>query len=217
MIESLFSVFMSKIADSAIGWGTGKVLDVVTRCYKCEEPTETKLANVQTNHLECPNCNAHATQFTHACPATIQPVTLQIGHAAAGFVDRPFNRVNTWFRGIQLVIPYRIQLQGLTRRTVRIDYKLTDGSRQLHGTSVLAPASDSQIFDLKWKIDEGSLKGKTKNKATKDDCNCAACQRERRHSHPFQEISNFELTIVTETREELCKHLRYITPFKESS
>lgn len=62
----LVTVFVNK----AFEWGVGKTLDVLWQCV-CEEKKDERIANVQFNHYECPNCHKSHRQFTNACNHTI--------------------------------------------------------------------------------------------------------------------------------------------------
>lgn len=162
MIDPLFSVFLSKVGDAAIGWGVGRALDVVTKCYRCTEPSNGRIGNQQLNFIECRNCHATVHQYTHACEATIRPVTLQVAHASIGFLDKPydfaFTKVSTGLFSsthnlTALIIPYHLELHALQQRTAKLEFSLSDVNGVfLTSEHVVAPSRPVESFDLNWNI-----------------------------------------------------------------
>jgi cephalosporin hydroxylase len=61
----------------------GTLFPVRATCPTCQHSFGIRIWNVRWNQFNCPRCRASVRQFTNACPATIDPVTRQVGHVSA--------------------------------------------------------------------------------------------------------------------------------------
>ena len=73
------------VISGAIGWGTGKVLDAVVECLRCQYRFEDRLGNVQLNTIGCTNCWCEVAQFVNACDYTLTEGK-RVGMVAATFL-----------------------------------------------------------------------------------------------------------------------------------
>lgn len=142
----LFSMFLH----GAMSWGVGRILEVVTRCFRCGQQDERDIGNVQTNWLECSNCHEELEQFTNACDFTVDRRSQEIGHAIWG----PWEYKYEWVKegGIfqptnhMLRIPFRIRTRGLSGRAIVVETELSryrDESFITSHESVIYPSSNA--------------------------------------------------------------------------
>ena len=222
MIDPLFTVFLSKIGDSSLSWGVGKVLDVVANCFKCSEPNPNKIANQQLNIIECKNCSVASNQFTHACEQTIRTENLQIVHAAVGFKSVPSTllyseRSKGWFSSERYVsgidIPFHIQCHALHHRTARVDCTL-QGAIVGEQSRVISTIKPADAFDLNWKLDQFAVSDES---GAQHGCNCSSCQRKRAQFRGSAgalrangSIATLTIRVTTDSGQLLSTHNRYI-------
>lgn len=158
MLPSLFGVFLAKASEAALGWAVGRSLDVVVKCFQCREPTTDSIANGRANTLGCRNCHLTQDQFTHATDSTILRPTLQIGHAAIGFLQHPFrSRYRLLSSKLKsLEIPYAIRTEALCQRTAKVTCRLSS-NKTIETSKVISPRTEIEVADHLWTIPRGSF------------------------------------------------------------
>lgn len=193
----LFSVFLNSLLSRAVDWAMGQILDVRSRCPVCGQRASLHIGNLQLNHMECSNCHKVTSQFTNACDFTISKQTLQIGHAALSNGSFLYDWVG-FYQFImlsKLVVPFNIQADGLSSRTLVLESllrKFDDDKVVASRRTVLAPGSQS----AQWK----------------DHC----------HEWPGRTLINVkspvlicDARILSEFRDVLTEHRHVIKPFRD--
>jgi cephalosporin hydroxylase len=75
----LFDVFL----EDALIAPAGALMSVKVNCPTCLKLSTARIWNHRENLLTCPQCRWSTRQFTHACSATVDPLTNRIGRVAA--------------------------------------------------------------------------------------------------------------------------------------
>lgn len=144
----------SLVLQSAIGWGVGRILDVVARCVHCGDPTPQEIGNVQSNDIYCSNCHSSNIQFTNACDFTVNRRTMEIGQ---GLICPDGNK---WrWNGERVYIPHFIRLVGLRGRDVMLKTVIkTYDSEELVAShsNILSPNYDSSRYEDYWHSFDGA-------------------------------------------------------------
>ncbi|MGP1384506.1 MAG: hypothetical protein ACTS2F_13155, partial [Thainema sp.] len=163
----------SMILESAVGWGVGQILDVITGCSECGQKDDQTIGNIQENNISCSNCHCKVTQFTNACDFTFNSKTYEIGQAhiwtpesdwtweksnknPLNFVDKIFGSKNS--RGVHssqqfLNIERSVRVRGLRGRSIVCCAELKDyesGNIIASHNSIINPSYEDVTFNNKW-------------------------------------------------------------------
>ena len=132
-------------------WGIGTTLDVLVKCFKCNQQDKTQIKNVAYNHIVCSNCHRVNKQFTNACDTSVDKHSMQIGQVALGSSQDKWKYDSPWFSNEEpsLYIPHDIRLIGLDKRTLvlKSELKSFETGKLIHSKStVLVPSNDDTKF-----------------------------------------------------------------------
>lgn len=214
MVDPLFTMFLGKVGDASLGWGVGRVLDVVAKCFKCSEENCERISNKNTNFIECKNCGVTANQFTHACDSTIRRDTRQIGHASIGFEDAPFTAkyglFSTDLKSIS--IPWVVKLDGLHQRTVKIDLILGgaggtyDSPMRFTTHKVVSPRKPSEKFNFVWTLEH-------LREVRSRECRSFLSYMGRSF-RPGEGVLEFQVIATTDSGKKLGNHKRFVEYYR---
>lgn len=81
-----FSILLS----AGVSWTTGKILDAILDCLRCNHDHTRGIQNREINYLSCPDCGNSLSQYINACDYTFDETTRTVGVA---------DIANIWWKG----------------------------------------------------------------------------------------------------------------------
>ncbi len=117
----------------------GPLLSARLECPMCRESSPALVWNRRWNQLACQHCRLATRQFTNACPATLDPRTGRVGHAAAWQYEIDWRQYGPMGQCLgpgterRVMVCLQFAARGLPARpvTVRCTARRTDSGREV--------------------------------------------------------------------------------------
>lgn len=128
-----FNLILGSTISGVVSSAVGAMVRVFSECPTCSQEDDRKIANLQSNHLDCSNCHKEVEQFTNVCDYTVDPATRRIGLVGVQVADLNAERYSGFYRngllwlrknhyaGHTFTIPIDVQLERLNGRSVVLD------------------------------------------------------------------------------------------------